>query len=277
MSKKVITLVGGRGKMGECFSQWWRNFGYEVRILDRDDWKHASVLLSSSNAVIVAVPIRNTKTVIDELGQFLNQDVVLADITSIQMMPLKAMLSTHKGPVISLHPMFGPTIKDTIGHTIAVTPGREQDKCQWLVNSLEKMGFVCQNIDSQEHDRAMDFIQGLEHFVTISMGIFLHQEKVSLENLKLLSTPIYRVKLNLLGRIFNQDGELYNDIINATGSRLETIDKFLDQSHQLVAEMKEDQNILSEKFNEAATWMGEFTRSSLDESNIILNLKTDGD
>ena len=273
MSKKVITLVGGRGQMGECFSRWWKNFGYEVRILDRDDWKDASVLLSSSNAVIVAVPIRNTKNVMYKLGQFLSQDVVLTDITSIQTMPLKAMLSTHKGPVISLHPMFGPTTKETKGHTIAVTPGRQQEKCQWLVDSLEDMGFACQNIDSQEHDRAMDFIQGLEHFIAISMGIFLQKQEISLDNLKLLSTPIYRIKLNLLGRIFNQDGELYNDIITATSSRLETIDKFLDQSHQLVAGMKEDKNTLSKKFSEAAIWMGDFTKHSLEESNNILSHK----
>ena len=271
MSNRIITIIGGRGNMGRIFSTWWSNYGFEVRILEREDWYRASLLLAGANAVIVSVPIHLTKNVIIDLGKVLDRNTVLADLTSIQAMPLDAMMSAHHGPVVSLHPMFGPTVDQPSGNTIVVSLGRKQNECQWLIDSLNNLGFVCQNVDANTHDRAMDFIQGLEHFTTISLGRFLKQEEISLDILRKLSSPIYRTKLTLLGRVFDQDGQLYNDIIMASGSRLNTIERYLDSSQELLCQLRLDDSILLKQFKDVSEWMGDFTKISLAESNEILN------
>ena len=275
MVKKVITIVGGRGNMGERFSRWWNDYGYEVRILEWNNWHHAHNLLMTIDAVVVAVPIRATEQVIMQVGKLLQERTVLVDLTSIQSMPLETMMSTHAGPVVSLHPMFGPTIEQPLGHTISVSHGRKSDQYEWLLDSLRDIGFSCRDIDSNVHDRTMDFVQGLEHFITISLGIFLKKHGITIHNLLLLSTPIYRTKLNLLGRVFEQDGKLYQDIIAASGERLETIEQFLCMSQKLLEEMKSDEDSLTEEFKETANWMGDFTKYALVESDKILNMKSD--
>ena len=277
MVNKVITVVGGRGQMGSRFSHWWREYGFEVRVLESNDWHKASDLLSGIDAVVIAVPIRATENVTYQVGKLLQENTVLVDLTSIQSMPLEAMMAAHSGPVVSLHPMFGPTIEEPVGHSISVSYGRNPDRCKWILDSLKDIGFACRDIDCNVHDRTMDFVQGLEHFVTISLGIFLKQQRISIQDLLVLATPIYRTKLNLLGRVFEQDGKLYHDIITASDYRLSTIEKYLQMSLKLVQEMKNGEDNLDEEFQETANWMGDFTKYALVESDKILNIKSDND
>ena len=257
--------------MGQRFYRWWRSLGHEVRILDREDWPRAETLLAGVDAVVVCVPINITVDVIGELADLLPEDAVLADFTSVKVAPLQAMFTVHDGPVVGLHPMFGPTIEQPMGQTIVVTPGRYSDRYRWLLDDFEELGFHCHTVDAREHDRAMDFIQGLEHFMTIALGHFLQQEKVSMENLLALSSTIYRTKINLLGRIFDQDAQLYQDIITASDSRLATIANFLDSCQELLSATEKDPVALATQFRAVAKWMGAFTERAQAETDALLN------
>jgi chorismate mutase/prephenate dehydrogenase len=271
LNPKTITLVGGQGQMGQCFYRWWRSLGYEVRILDREDWPRAQTLLSDVNAVVVSVPIHISVDVIDALADLVPEDAILADFTSVKVEPLQAMLAIHNGPVVGLHPMFGPTVDQPAGQTMVVTPGRYSDQYQWLIDGFEQLGFHCHMVDAKEHDRAMDFIQGLEHFMTIALGRFLQQQQVSIESLLALSSPIYRTKINLLGRIFDQNAQLYQDIITASDSRLATITDFLNSSQALLAETQADPRALAAQFRAVAKWMGTFTERAQAQTDALLN------
>ena len=271
MHAKTITLVGGQGQIGQRFYRWWHSLGHQVRILDREDWPRAQTLLADADAVIVCVPINMTVEVISALTEFLPENAVLADLTSVKVQPLQAMFSVHDGPVVGLHPMFGPTIDQPMGQTIVVTPGRFSDQYQWLLDDLERLGFHCHTIDAKKHDRAMDFIQGLEHFMTIALGRFLQQEQVSIEDLLALSSPIYRTKINLLGRIFDQDAQLYQDIITASETRLDTISNFLASCQTLLSETEANPVALTAQFRAVAKWMGAFTERAQAETDALLN------
>ena len=149
MVRRVITIVGGRGQMGERFTRWWSDFGYDIRILEWNDWHRASKLLNGIDAAVLAVPIRSTKTVIYQVGKFLQDETILVDLTSIQSMPLETMMSAYSGPVVSLHPMFGPTIEEPKGNSISVSYGHKPDSCKWLLDSLRDIGLTCTVIDSK--------------------------------------------------------------------------------------------------------------------------------
>jgi chorismate mutase/prephenate dehydrogenase len=48
----------------------------------------------------------------------------------------------------------------------------------------------------------MAFIQALRHFATFAYGLHLAEENVRLEQLLALSSPIYRLELAMVGRLF---------------------------------------------------------------------------
>jgi len=271
INQKIITLVGGQGQIGQRFYHWWHDLGHEVRILDREDWPRATTLLADTDAVVISVPINITVAVIGGLGGLLPENAVLADFTSIKAQPVKAMLSVHGGPVVGLHPMFGPTIAQPTGQTIVVTPGRYSHQYQWLIDDFVQLGFHCHTIDTKAHDRAMDFIQGLEHFMTIALGRFLQQQQISIATLLALSSPIYRTKINLLGRIFDQDDKLYQDIITASDSRLAVISDFLASSKELLEQTEADPTALARQFSAVSKWMGSFTAQAQTQTDELLN------
>lgn len=65
-------------------------------------------IVADAGMVIVSVPIHVTEQVIAQLPP-LPSDCILVDLASVKSGPLQAMLAAHDGPVLGLHPMFGPT------------------------------------------------------------------------------------------------------------------------------------------------------------------------
>lgn len=266
-----ITIIGGRGLMGQLFVRFWQQQHHHVAVLERDNWDQAKTLLAA-DLVVVSVPIQVTASVIEEAVQFLRPDTVLADFTSLQHMPLTAMLDHHSGPVLGLHPMFGPTIGSSHHQVIIASVGRGHAQCQWVLESLEALGFSLKLMNATAHDEAMGFIQGLEHFNTYAMGTFLQEKNVPLDALMDLASPIYQVKLQLLGRIFDQDPGLYADIIMADTARIKLIEEYVAWMQGLLLALKAcDRDKFIAHFQAAAKWMGEFTHHAQLASDQLLN------
>ena len=104
---RPVVIVGGAGQMGGLFEKMLTLSGYQVRILEKDDWDRAPEILADAGMVIVSVPIHITEQTIARLPP-LPEDCVLVDLASVKSGPLDAMLAAHPGPVVGLHPMFGP-------------------------------------------------------------------------------------------------------------------------------------------------------------------------
>ena len=49
-----LLIVGGRGKMGRYFGRWFESTGYEVRVLEPEDWPEAAAVCSASMALILS-------------------------------------------------------------------------------------------------------------------------------------------------------------------------------------------------------------------------------
>ncbi len=212
--------------MGKLFSSYWHDQGYTVQILGVNDWSNASVLLGNCDLAVISVPIHATTDIINKVAQFLPATAILADFTSIKVNPLEHMLKAHDGPVLALHPMFGPTIPTPRNQVIINCGGRDANNSIWVMHSLEQLGFTLHNMSAHAHDQAMSFIQGVEHFSTFILGSFLHQHQQHPEDLFNLASPIYQAKLALMGRIFDQDAALYADIITADSTRLNLIEDY---------------------------------------------------
>ena len=54
---RPVTIIGGGGQMGQLFARMLQLSGYQVRILEQEDWPKADALLSDAGMVIVSVPI----------------------------------------------------------------------------------------------------------------------------------------------------------------------------------------------------------------------------
>jgi len=267
-----ILIVGGAGEMGRLFARFFAGTGYPVDILDKNDWDRAQTLCQDADLVVVCVPINVTVEVIDALAPLMRPDAVLTDLTSVKTRPLEAMCRAHKGPVLGLHPLFGPTTDNLDKQIIAACAGQNDGACQWVIDQLVAWGAVVVDTSAREHDQVMEIVQALRHFATFCFGSFLYRQGIPIKRTLEFSSPIYRLELGMVGRLFAQDPDLYAEIIFATPQRRELLKTFvrsLTQFHDMLE--SGDKDAFIKEFNQIAEWFGPFGQQALRESTYFIN------
>ncbi len=267
-----VLIVGGLGSMGRFFTRWFSQSDYEVRILDREDWPRVRELAAGVDLALLAVPIGVTPEVALQIGPYLPPGCVLADITSLKRRPLEAMLRGHTGPVVGLHPLFGPATSTMDKQIVVFSPGRGEAACQWLLDQFAIWGNVLVEAEAGEHDDTMSIVQALRHFATFAFGMFLHQRRVPIARSLELSSPIYRLELGMVGRLFAQDPVLYAEIIMASPERqtlLKDYVRFMEQTLTMVE--RGDKADFIAQFEKVAEWFGPFSEQALRESTFLID------
>jgi chorismate mutase/prephenate dehydrogenase len=234
------------------------------------DWDKADDILKDASLVIVSVPIDRTELVIRKLSN-LPSDCILADFTSTKTMPLNVMLDVHKGPVVGLHPMFGPDISNLAKQLIIWVEGRNNEQCQWLREQMRLWGANIVESTAKQHDEAMGYIQALRHFTTFCYGIYLAKDNPDLQQIMQLSSPIYHMELMMVGRLFAQDASLYADIILSNNNNIEIIERYINVLQDSLSKIKAgDRESFIENFNVAKEYFGEFSTMFMKESKSLL-------
>ncbi|MCU5773109.1 bifunctional chorismate mutase/prephenate dehydrogenase [Erwiniaceae bacterium BAC15a-03b] len=272
---RPVVIVGGKGQMGRLFEKMLTLSGYQVKILDKDDWDQAESMLSNAGMVIISVPIHLTEQVIAGLPK-LPDDCILVDLASIKNRPLQAMLAAHSGPVLGLHPMFGPDSGSLAKQVVVWCDGRQPEAYQWLLEQIQVWGARLHRISAVEHDQNMAFIQALRHFATFAYGLHLAEENVQLEQLLALSSPIYRLELAMVGRLFAQDPQLYADIIMSSGRNLELIKRYHQRFGEAIKLLEQgDKQAFIDSFRRVEHWFGDHAKRFQEESRTLLRQAND--
>ncbi len=267
-----VLIVGGSGQMGRFFVSLFEKSGYETRVFSSKDWDRAEQLCKDIELCIVSVPIERTPQIIEKISAYLPSTAVLADLTSIKVSPVEKMIASHKGPVLGLHPLFGPTTGSLDKQIVVVCPGREMDKSRWVVEQLNLWGAVIVESRAKEHDEIMEIVQALRHFATFCFGRFLHNRNIRLERTLEFSSPIYRLEAGMVGRLFAQDGSMYSEIIFATPERRKLLKEFiLSMNDHLDMLDDNDKDLFIKEFNQIAEWFGPFSEQAMRESSFLIN------
>ena len=267
---KKVVVVGGKGQLGAIFVDLFQRSDYQVAILEQNDWPNSDAILADAGLVIVAVPISLTSMVIRHLNH-LPENCILADLTSIKESPLFEMKKVHAGPIVGLHPMFGPDVTSLIKQTIISCEGRYPEEYQWLLQQFEVWGAKIYPVKANEHDEAMSMVQVMRHFSTIAYGYHLMSEGADIEKLVAMSSPIYRLELIMVGRLFAQDPCLYADIIFANKENVGMMKRFAYRFLELLKDVSlDDKDAFVNMFNHVSDWFGDYAGDFLEESKSML-------
>ncbi|QJR79840.1 bifunctional chorismate mutase/prephenate dehydrogenase [Alteromonas pelagimontana] len=273
-----IVIVGGRGALGRVFVGLFEKSSYNVSVVEKDDWEKPAIatVLANAKLVVVAVPITLTESVIRRLNN-LPRDCILADITSVKAKPLEAMLETHQGPVVGLHPMFGPDSPGMIKQVVVVCHGRHEASYEWLLQQMITWGAALHYSSAEEHDQAMAYIQVMRHFNTFVYGAHLKGENPDLRSLTVFSSPIYRLELAMVGRLFAQAPELYADIIFHNPKNFALLRRFHNRFGDALDVLESgDKKAFIKQFLSIGKWFGDYAKKCLVGSKRLL-LKADDD
>ena len=233
-SGRRALVIGGAGKMGRWFVEFLASQGFEVQVSDPSgvppgasdvgDLRTADL---GHDFIVLATPLGTTDRVLRELAMRRPPGVIF-DVGSLKS-PLRSGLMTlksHGCRVTSVHPMFGPDSGSLAKQVVVWCDGRQPEAYQWFLEQIQVWGARLHRISAVEHDQNMAFIQALRHFATFAYGLHLAEENVNLDQLLALSSPIYRLELAMVGRLFAQDPQLYADIIMSSESNLALIKRY---------------------------------------------------
>ena len=267
-----ITVVGGEGAMGRFFTQQLSLAGHHTTVLEANDWDKAEGLLGNADLVLLCVPLKRTVDVIRRVSQYLSPNTVLADIASTKTASLQAMMDSYAGPVVGLHPMFGPGVESFLNQKVVVCPGRNASAAQWLLDWMETAGGQLIRCTPEEHDRLMVIVQAIRHFSTFSLGVFLAEEGIAIDRSLAFASPLYRNEINAISRLFAQDGSLYIDIMLASDDRCEAIQRLVETSKRLanLLTQRERADLIATFETACEAFQGEANRA-LQESNYLIN------
>ena len=268
----TVLIVGGNGEMGRYFVNWFQGAGYVVRSMGSRDWENIENLCDGIDLAIISVPIDKTPEIIHRIGPYLPPRAVLIDVTSIKKKPLAAMLEAHSGPVLGLHPLFGPTTSTLDKQIVVACAGRDDKACQWVIDQFSTWGSIIVTATADEHDQVMEFVQALRHFATFCFGQFLAAKKVPLGRTLEFSSPIYRLELGMVGRLFAQDPGLYAEIIFATKERRALLKEFIESLTKNLHMLETgDKAVFEAEFKKVAAWFGPFGEQAIRESSFLID------
>ena len=272
MSSITIGIIGGTGNMGSWFKDFFSRAGHSVLVAGRKTPVSPLDMAKKSDVVILSVPLDAAIRFSEEIGPILSHDQLLMDLCSLKETILKSMLRFTQAQVVGTHPLFGPFTDSIKGQNVVVCPGRGTGWLKWLEDELREKGAVVTRMDPVTHDRNMAVIQGLTHLLTVCMGRTLQKMNMSPDEVISCSTPVFRLKINLIGRLFSQDPGLYASLIGENRHVEDALATFMSAVDEAKESLLSGHNGGAMAFlDDIRGFLGDFCQDGLKESSKALN------
>jgi chorismate mutase/prephenate dehydrogenase len=216
-SGRRALVLGGSGKMGGFFVRFLASQGFLVEVADpagpregfphRADWSAGGI---DHDVVVVAAPLRASNLLLHALAERRPPGLVF-DIGSLKA-PLRSGLSALVASgtrAASLHPMFGPDVRDLAGrHVVFVDVGRA-DALRQAEALFEPTAAVRVRMDLDAHDHVMAYVLGLSHALNLA---FVDVLAASGTPRLAASSTTFDAQLAVAGAVARDDARLYFEI-----------------------------------------------------------------
>ena len=231
-----VLVIGGAGKMGGWFVNFFNSQGFATTIADTGvedappdsfrDWNAAGV---DYDIIVVATPMAVTGEILTELAALSPRGLVF-DIGSLKT-PLKSGLQAlaHAGcKVASLHPMYGPDTELLSGrHLIFIDAGSA------AATAEAKQLFAATMVDEldmglDEHDRLISYVLGLSHALNIAFFTALAESGEAAPKLARLSSTTFDAQLLVAAAVAQDNPRMYFEIQHLNKFGLDPLDALYD-------------------------------------------------
>ena len=239
-------IIGGAGKMGGWFADFFRSQGFTTEIADTrvkagpgayNDWNAAGV---DYDVIVVAAPLAVSANILKDLADKQPTGLVF-DIGSLKT-PLRhgldAMLKAGC-KVTSLHPMYGPDTQLLSGrHLIFVDVGSTEATAE--AKELFSSTMADQlDMSIDDHDRLIAYVLGLSHALNIAFFTALAESGEAAPRLATLSSTTFDAQLLVSAGVARDNPHLYFEIqkLNEFGlGPLDALCESAERIRKLVAE-----------------------------------------
>jgi len=233
MTQKKITIIGGSGGMGKVFGRYFKHHGFDITIYARNTERLIDVAtemgvnyefslersVEQADIVMVTIPIKSTPEMIKKIGPYLKENALIFDITSIKKSVFEALedlKNTFPVNCISLHPMFGPGIKDMKNYVMLVLKVGGTDKYEIIVKDLLEIfrsdGLIITETSPDIHDKRVALTLGVPHMLNILFLNLLKNADEPLNELTKYTGTTFLLQKVFAESIIQREMEMFGEI-----------------------------------------------------------------
>ncbi len=217
----VASVIGASGQMGNWFTQLLKANRYKVIIYDKNrtsSIRQARRLrlqavdsidqaIRASDLVVLATPTDVTAKILKQLDARKFRGKVLVEISSVKE-PVRRWISklANSGmSIISIHPIFGPSVKSLSGKTIMVTAApRGHAAADSFLSMLRKRGARIMRCSYDTHDRYVSLVLTIPHLVNIAMVNTLRVLQVNPNRLLKMAGPRFKLQMVIAETVYQE-------------------------------------------------------------------------
>ena len=233
-------VIGGAGKMGRWFAEFFASQGFETTIADVtvDDgpkqfrnWTDAGV---DYDVIVVAAPLAVSGRILAQLA-VLKPKGLIFDIGSLKSPLIDGIgeLRAAGCRVTSLHPMYGPDTRLLSGrHLIFCDAGDAQATADakelFAATMIEQL-----DMGLDDHDRLIAYVLGLSHALNIAFFTALAESGEAAPKLARMSSTTFDSQLLVSEAVAQDNPRLYFEIQNLNKFGLGPLDALCDAARRI--------------------------------------------
>ena len=215
-------LIIGAGGMGTLFSKLMHE-EHEVSVYDKDPKKSEALAsqlavkpiqklekIDKYGLVLLSVPISAISTLIEKLSFEMRRGSILVEIASIKFPVIEGLRKARRRGIntISLHPLFGPGIRDPSKGKAAIVEVMDIEEEISLASTIFPFQLIPTN--EEEHDKVMAWL-GLIHLI---LNSYLASSDEDAHNISKLFTTTLQAFTKLAASTLTQDSRLTQELID---------------------------------------------------------------
>ena len=233
-SAESILVIGGRGKMGRWFVDFFLNQGHRVSINDvvagqPEEARRAALAtaVEGTTLALLATPPDVSPRVIEQLTELQYAGVVF-DISSLKA-PLTAPIQTARErglAITSIHPMFGPGTRTLSDQVICVCDCGHAEANERVESFFHDTAATLVRLSLEEHDRIVSYVLAASHLSNLLFTKVLMESGKAFADLNRVGSTTFHSQMVTTGTVIRENPELYYTIQKSNPFASELYDSF---------------------------------------------------
>ncbi len=214
-----VLSLGGAGKMGLWFTNFFRGQGHRVLRLDPElpagspDAVSGLEAVDTADVILLAMPLSLGPELLETVLARSPRGLVV-DISSLKSHLIGVLRAgAARGlRVASLHPLFGPGVRTLAGRIMAVCDCGNAAAAEQAAGLFADTAVTLVRHPIEEHDQFMQYVLGLSHAVSLLFATTLAHSGRSYQELAALASTTFLKQVRTAGEVVRENPAMYHEI-----------------------------------------------------------------
>ncbi len=237
---RSVLIIGGAGKMGGWFVDFFASQGFKTTIADRsvedgpdrfNNWTDAGV---DYDVIVVAAPLAVSGRILAQLAVLKPRGLIF-DIGSLKSPLIDGLgeLRDAGCKVTSIHPMFGPETRLLSGHHLIVCDAGVPEATQAARELFGSTMVEQLDMGLDDHDRLIAYVLGLSHALNIAFFTALAESGEAAPKLARMSSTTFDAQLLVSAAVARDNPHLYFEIQNLNKFGIGPLDALCEAANRI--------------------------------------------